>query len=444
MADKKHGDNLTIGTTFSGIGAPEEALRKLGLKHKVLFACDIDKHAKQAYLANNELKEEDFFDDITVMDVSHFRDKLDIYVGGSPCQSFSTYGKQLGLNDDRGNLFKHYIKIIEQTFPRYFIWENVSSVLTNDKGKSWEVIQSEFARLCDGDEFRSYNIQHIVINSHDIGFPQNRSRLFVIGSRRDNEKTPNIWKPSIRDLKNSAIDLLEKNLEILKKYPPIKDKKLEFVTSPKCDKNGYTRIHNIESPHENNGIFACQTARQITNWHGNFVYHPLDEPISGSIQPSEVFANKFVSSDQWEKFMQEDLNRIEFVQYFKEMKTSETRLSLNLPFESGESIEHGVHNYRAVCRYLFIKYKGKVKFGPHGVIRPTSPRENLRLMGFNDSFKIVTTDSQAYKQAGNSMVVDVVSHLFEQIFLQKSAPNGNSHPAQILKRKKIEQLYIPN
>ena len=434
-------DEITIGTTFSGIGAPEEALRKLNLGHKVLFACDIDKHAKQAYLANNLLDEKDFFDDITHMDVSRFQNKLDVYVGGSPCQSFSTYGKQLGLNDDRGNLFKHYIKIIEQTFPKYFIWENVSSVLTNDKGKSWEVIQNEFANLCNGSPARSYDIQHIIINSNEIGFPQNRSRLFVIGSRKDNKNPLDIWKPLLSESETNAIDLLDKDLSVLKLYPPIKDKKLEFVTSPKCDKNGYTRIHNIESPHENNGLFACQTARQITNWHGNFVYHPLNKAQKGSIQPSEVFANRFVSKTQWDEYMSSPINRTKFLKYYKEMKEYEATLNLSLPFVSGDSIEHGINNYQAVCRYLFIRYNGRKKFGPHGVIRPTTPRENLRLMGFSDSFKIVTSDSQTYKQAGNSMVVDVIAHLFKQMFSVDNYPPKNFIKANKLNSLSTEPMF---
>lgn len=434
-------NEITIGTTFSGIGAPEEALRKLSLKHKILFACDIDKHAKEAYLANNDLNKDNFYDDITQMDVSHFKDTLDVYVGGSPCQSFSTYGKQLGLNDDRGNLFKHYIKIIEQTLPKYFIWENVSSVLTNDKGKSWEVIQGEFANLCKGDSNKSYDIQHLIINSNEIGFPQNRSRLFVIGSRKDNKVALEIWKPKLAELKTNAIDLLDKDLSILKRYPPIKDKKLEFVTSPKCDKNGYTRIHNIESPHENNGLFACQTARQITNWHGNFVYHPLSEAKNGSIQPSEVFANRFVSQTQWDEYMLSPKNRVQFLNYYKEMKAHEATLSLSLPFVSGDSIDHGINNYQAVCRYLFIKYNGKVKYGPHGIIRPTTPKENLRLMGFSDSFKIVTSDSQAYKQAGNSMVVDVIAHLFEQMFCKRKELPKNLIKAKRITPSKTETIF---
>ena len=442
MTTSYNQDKITIGTTFSGIGAPEEALRKLGLKHEVLFACDVDKHAKEAYLANNNLNKDQFYDDIVNMDVSHFKDNLDVYVGGSPCQSFSTYGKQLGLSDDRGNLFKHYIKIIEQSYPKFFIWENVSSVLTNDKGKSWAVIQDEFAKLSQGAKNRSYFIQHIIINANEIGFPQNRSRLFVIGSRKDNTNSLNIGKPQIVERKISAIDFLDKDLEVLKKYPPIKDKKLEFVTSQKCDKNGYTRIHNIESPHENNGLFACQTARQITNWHGNFVYHPLNQTISGSIQPSQVFANRFVSEDQWNNFMKAPSNRKEFLGYYKEMKASQDAFELALPFASGDSIENGTNNYRAVSRFLYIKYQGKIKFGPHGVIRPTTPRENLRLMGFSDAFKIVTSDNQAYKQAGNSMVVDVISHLFEQMFNGKPVNTINYKPAEKLVSSKNNQLSI--
>jgi DNA (cytosine-5)-methyltransferase 1 len=434
-------DGITIGTAFSGIGAPEEALRKLNLKHKVLFACDIDKHAKEAYLANNSLEEEYFFEDITLMNVTNFKDHLDVYIGGSPCQSFSTYGKQLGLNDDRGNLFKHYIKIIEQSFPKYFIWENVSSVLTNDKGKSWEVIQNEFSNLCQGKKNRSYSIQYIIINSNEIGFPQNRSRIFVIGSRRDNIDSLDIWKPLQVERDKTAIDLLDKDLSILNEFPPIKDKKLEFVTSPKCDKNGYTRIHNTKSPHENNGLFACQTARQITNWHGNFVYHPLDKSQSGSIQPSQVFANRFVSITQWNEFMSSSKNRAQFLKYFKEMKAHEATLSLSLPFVSGDSIEHGINNYQAVCRYLFVKYQGKVEFGPHGIIRPTTPRENLRLMGFSDSFKIVTSNSQTYKQAGNSMVVDVIAHLLEQLFTKQKNRPKNFIRAKELTSSKTKEIF---
>lgn len=417
---------ISIGTTFSGIGAPEEAMRRLEVNHEVLFACDVDKHAKEAYLANNFINPNNFYDDIINMDVSHFRDQIDLYVGGSPCQSFSTYGKQLGLNDDRGNLFFHYVKIIKQSFPKFFIWENVSSVLTNDKGRTWEIIKSEFIDLTIGDELsRKYDIQFITINSVEIGFPQNRSRIFVIGSRCDNNKQLQISKPLNQKLQFKAIDLLEKDITIFKKYPPIKGKKLAFVTSPKCDKNGYTRVHNVLSPHENNGVFACQTARQITNWHGNFAYHPLDSHQEGSFQASEVFSTKHISKEQWMKYLNIDANRRQFTKYLREMQSDTEYQNLQLQFKPGKSIDDLINMCEPISKFLWNKYQGKVKFGPHGIIRPTSPRENLSLMGFSTNFKIVSTDAQAYKQAGNSMVVDVLMHIYKQIFNLNNEPLNN-------------------
>ena len=427
-------NKITIGTTFSGIGATEEAMRRLNINHEVLFACDIDKHAKAAYLANNSIDPKNFFDDIAQMDVSNFCDKVDLYVGGSPCQSFSTYGKQLGLNDNRGNLFFHYIKIIKQAFPKYFIWENVSSVITNDKGRSWKIIKSEFHELTKGEDIsKKYDIQFININPIEIGFPQNRSRIFVIGSRKDNLRQLSISKPIHQKLKFKAIDLLEKDKNIFEKFPPIKKKKLAFVTSPKCDKNGYTRVHNLFSSHQNNGVFACQTARQITNWHGNFVYHPLNSEEEGSFQSSEVFSTRHISEEQWSEYIKVESNRKMFIKFLKEMQSDSENSGLQLRFKPSKSIDDLKNMAEPLSKFLWNKYNGKIKFGPHGIIRPTTPRENLTLMGFGQNFKIVTSDTQVYKQSGNSMVVDVLVHLYEQIFDLKKSPSQN-----IIKAIKID------
>ena len=82
---------LKIGTDFSGIGSPEQALKKLGIKHKSMFACDVDKYAKQSFLANH--KTEQFYDDITTRNHKE-TPYVDLYVAGFPCQSFSMAGKR--------------------------------------------------------------------------------------------------------------------------------------------------------------------------------------------------------------------------------------------------------------------------------------------------------------------------------------------------------------
>ena len=149
---------LRIGTVFSGIGAPEQALFRMGIKNKIVFACDngeielkesvedIKKmiagksdsqtnkiiktlykstnkknYVKQSYFANYDIKEKDWYDDIRFLNGEKYVDKIDLLVGGSPCQSFSIIGKRAGLEDTRGTLFYDYARLISQTKPKVFV-----------------------------------------------------------------------------------------------------------------------------------------------------------------------------------------------------------------------------------------------------------------------------------------------------------------------------------
>ena len=141
---------LKIATVFSGIGAPEEALKQLNIGYEIVFACDngerysddIDvrieairhsepgisfqdaakkaydstnkpNNVKKTYFANYNIREEQWHEDIRYLDGKLFREKVDILIGGSPCQAFSTYGKRLGLDDTRGTLFYDYARLIQ-------------------------------------------------------------------------------------------------------------------------------------------------------------------------------------------------------------------------------------------------------------------------------------------------------------------------------------------
>ena len=155
---------IRIATVFSGIGAIEWALKRLNVEHKIVFACDngeidikgIDEHevrqhikkldtieeqnlyiknllkderktnfVKQTYLANYDLREEDFLHDVRFIDGTKYEGKVDLFVGGSPCQSFSISGKRAGFEDARGTLFYDYARLIKETQPKVFIFENV-------------------------------------------------------------------------------------------------------------------------------------------------------------------------------------------------------------------------------------------------------------------------------------------------------------------------------
>ena len=133
---------------------------------------------KKSYMANYDITEDRFHWNVSFLDGTQYRDKIDLFVGGSPCQSFSLVGKQRGLEDTRGTLFYEYARLISEIRPKVFIYENVKAVLSNDNGRTWETMKKVFTDL-------DYTWDYKVLNARDYGIPQNRERLYVIGFRND-------------------------------------------------------------------------------------------------------------------------------------------------------------------------------------------------------------------------------------------------------------------
>lgn len=362
---------LRLGTLFSGIGAIEQAFLKLGIKHDIVFACDngereipyskeqIDQILKdipssereskiaelysikgenfmeRSYKANYKIESNRFYQDIRFLDGSQFKDSLDILVGGSPCQAFSCNGKRGGFEDTRGTLFYEYARVIKESQPRCFIYENVKGMITHDKGRTWETIKNVFNEL-------NYNIyihrnskgsESPILNAADYGIPQNRNRLYVIGIRRDIVQTKEFSFPMPIKLTSEVKDHLLQGPIDAKYY--LGKKGFEFVTShPSRAKVGGT-------------VMNCQKATQQFNWNGDFIFEPLDE----FNHTREVLEKAYVG--EWN--------------------------------------------------------------GRKGVIRMFTPRECLRLMGFPDSFKIVVKDNLMWRQAGNSIVVNVLEAIMKEI-----------------------------
>ena len=238
---------LRLGTLFSGIGAVEQALIRMNIKHEIVFACDngdididieldeekkkifnmtskiekkeyVDKlyssksrkqnYVKQSYIANYKIKEEDFHLDIRLLDGRDYKNKIDLLVGGSPCQSFSSVGFRGGLEDVRGTLFYEYARIIQEVQPKVFIYENVRGLTTHDNGNTWKKMKKVFT------DTLHYNISEPqVLNAADYGIPQNRRRLFVIGIRKDLIAKEFVYPKEIgiENLKFFMQDILEDN-----------------------------------------------------------------------------------------------------------------------------------------------------------------------------------------------------------------------------------------
>ena len=139
---------IRIGTTFSGIGAIEYAFKRLSLKTEIMFAGDINENCRKSYFANYDIKNDSWHTDIHDFNAKPFLNKIDLLVGGAPCQAFSIVGNRLGFEDTRGTLFREFARVIKECKPKVFIFENVQGLYKHDKGKTWEVISNTFREYC--------------------------------------------------------------------------------------------------------------------------------------------------------------------------------------------------------------------------------------------------------------------------------------------------------
>ena len=201
---------ITIGTSCSGIGAPEQALRQLGLNTKIMFAGDIDKNVKKSYFANYEISEEDWHNDLFQFDATKYKGRITLFMAGICCQTFSKAGKLDGVNDEtRGQLFKAFTRVIRECEPEIWIMENVDNMLTCHNGEDWKTIKAEFDTL-------GYDIHYQVLNAYDYGVPQNRNRLFCIGFKN---KTDFLF-PAPVGLNKCIYDVLDDKTPGLRQLTP--------------------------------------------------------------------------------------------------------------------------------------------------------------------------------------------------------------------------------
>ena len=232
-------------------------------------------YVKDAYFANYHISENQWHEDIRFFDANEFNGQLDILVGGSPCQSFSNYGKKLGLEDVRGTLFYDYARVISESKPKIFIYENVENVTKNDGGKTWKVMFSVWQSL-------GYHIEWAILDAKDYNHPQLRSRLFLIGFREDIYKEKYSFPPKL-ELKHKSTDFLEKgpinNIYYLGK------KGFEWITTPS---------KNLRRSRVNQDVIGCETANQQDNWIGDF---RVEHPEQRHYEDERIYIGKFDFND---------------------------------------------------------------------------------------------------------------------------------------------------
>lgn len=156
---------------FAGIGGFHIALSRNQME--CVFASEIDKEARKTYLANHQIDQSIFNEDITKIDPNSIPDH-DILCAGFPCQPFSQAGHKKGFNDDRGNLFTYIHEILKVKKPKAFILENVRHLLKHDEGRTFNVIYDALTSL-------DYYVEYKIIKASEFGRPQHRPRIYIVG-----------------------------------------------------------------------------------------------------------------------------------------------------------------------------------------------------------------------------------------------------------------------
>jgi DNA (cytosine-5)-methyltransferase 1 len=417
---------IKVGSDFSGVGAFNQALTRLGIEYQEVYACDMDKYARQTFIHNYG---EPKYYPLNVYDREIPSESLDIYMTSPPCQAFSLAGKRLGKDDKRGILFFNSLEFIQVNKPRFFIFENVKGLLSDDGGKTF----SEWVILLGGksvngnpvifayDDSVPYHLYWKVLNAKQHGVPQNRERVFLIGIRDDQDNTFR-W-PVEEHLTKRLKDVLEE--EVDDKYF-LSDEHINNISRLRETLQKHELPNEIrmidsynKSIHENS---ICISTR-INASSSTHLSIPINKSKENNEQKAiilDCYNNtikiKSATSKGYEEALDTGCNQgvIQFIFGLnKKRKGMENEFNLSRAYSnkdrvfSKNGISPTIMSQETQGRYhtMIDNYK----------IRRLTPRECFRLMDFPDTFTWPVSDSQAYKQAGNSIVVRVLEKIIKKL-----------------------------
>ena len=421
---------IKLLSLFSGIGAFECALRRGGHEFQTINYCEIDKYASAAYSMIHNVDESLNLHDVRKVSTLLFPD-VDLVTYGFPCQDISIAGWQKGFEDGAGNrtrsgLFFEALRIIQDLQPKWAICENV-------KALTMKKFRNEFKTVLDSLERAGYRNCYQVLNAKDFGIPQNRERVFIVSIRKDIEQE--FIFPETQVLKLRVRDLLEKDVpekffiktpnaialarkiaeEIELNHPAV-------LRSVRTDYGKEIRTAyeqgEIHEKRANMREFECRPDdlcnTLTTVLKDNYIAEPVmrtvcDLGVGG--QRGRVFSTNGIvgclSATDYKdppKILQVG-NIVKTGQFDNPQRGriyDPDGLAPTLNTVSGGGLEPKIFETKPYVR-----------------IRKLTPKECFRLMGFaDDDFDKIKgiSNSQLYKMAGNSIVVNVLTEIFKELF----------------------------
>ena len=399
---------IKVATLFSGIGTPEQSLKHLQAEHETIFACEIDKFARTTYLANNQ-EPKTFYDDVYNIDGNKYKNQIDILIGGSPCQSFSIAGKRLGTSCPRGNLIYEYFRIVEESQPKVFIYENVKGFLSIDKIDKKEKYGETFKNFVQSFKELGYTIYYEILNTKDYGVPQNRERIYIVGFRDEVEfefAPKEELKLRLKDMLDDEVD--EKyllNQELVSKY-------LETGTASNhkgsqagkvADENDVFHTVNAGSHGYSMGYVKLQQTHTL-NIKGNDSIKRIYS--SDGLCPSLTTMQGGHREPKIAHPVREVGRRLD-------VDGKRCDDNKDIPITRSKEISNCLSGVQKDS-YVVTKENIDSKY----IFRKLTERECFRLQGFDDSFIFPPkmSSTQLYKQAGNGMSRNILDMIFTQIF----------------------------
>ena len=365
---------------FAGIGGFRAGLTRVG-GFQCVGHCEIDKYADASYRAIHDIREEErYYPDARKIDPGDLPD-FDLLCGGFPCQPFSYAGQRRGFADARGTLFFEIARLAQARRPRYLLLENVPGILGHDKGRT-------FASILTALDDLGYHVEWSVLNSKHHGVPQARRRVFLI---------------CYRDPRGAG------------KILPVFGTDGKALVQVLGGAQGY-RVYDT------NGVACTQTAggggQGVKT--GLYLIPPSDRPFVDLCvgAPQRTGIARCLTA----RYGQTTLSNHSAERSGALLIREPTKQGYSEAV-AGDSVDLGYPNSKTrggrVSRMAHdaASVQGIVEHG--GRIRRLMPRECLRLQGFEeeqiDKILAITSDAQAYKQAGNSVTVNVIEAIGRRI-----------------------------
>lgn len=420
---------------FAGIGGFRFGMESSG--HECIGFCEIDKFARASYKAIHNTEGEIELHDITEVTDEEIRNigHVDVICGGFPCQSFSIAGSRRGFEDTRGTLFFEIARFADILKPKYLFLENVKGLLNHDRGNTFKTILGALDGL-------GYDVEWQVLNSKNFSVPQNRERVFIIGHLREG-RTRRVF-PIIRE--NAKSDNQQSKIEIVgntknpngtsqgsgsivydsnglvgtlcaRDYKEPKQIAIPVLTPDRANKRQNGRRFKTDgepmftlTAQDRHGVVVENKVKQV----GNLID---TESFGGNPHRGRVYDISGISPC---------LNCVGGGGLEPKIRVKEATKQGYAEAEIGDSVNLSHPNSKTrrgrvgkqIANTLLTgESQGVVE--PDFRIRKLTPRECWRLQGFPDwafdKAQEVNSNSQLYKQAGNSVTVNVIAAIAKEL-----------------------------